>query len=57
MEDDTTREVTTAEVLRMVGTGVFFPRTVDVLPDLVELLFMEAVQQTEVSHWHVVEAA
>jgi phosphoglucomutase len=45
-EDGTTREVTTADVLRMVGEGDFFPRTVDVVPDLAELLFMEA----EASH-------
>src|SRR5579872_3267283 len=36
-------EVTTADVLKLIATGGFFPRTVDVVPDLAEMLFMEAV--------------
>jgi hypothetical protein len=37
------------EVIRLIGLGEFFPRTVDIVPDLAELLFMEAVHQAEVS--------
>jgi hypothetical protein len=50
-------ELTTAEVLRLVGTGGFFPRTVDVVPDLAELLFQEAVHQAEESLQNVNAAA
>jgi hypothetical protein len=56
-EAGTAREVTTADVLTMVGAGDFFLLTADVVPDLAELLFKEAVQQAEASHGHVVEAA
>jgi hypothetical protein len=42
-------QVSTAEVIRLVGAGEFFPRTVDIVPDLAELLFKEAVHQAEVS--------
>jgi hypothetical protein len=41
--------VTTADVLAMVGSSAFFPRTVEVVPDLADLLFAEAVHQAEVS--------
>jgi hypothetical protein len=43
------RQVGTAEFIQLVGTGEFFPRVVDVVPDLAELLFKEAVHQAEVS--------
>lgn len=56
IEHGDTRRLSTAEVLRLVGTGDFFPRTVDVVPDLAQMLFMEAVHQAEVSHGRVIEA-
>lgn len=43
------RQLTTAEVLQLVGSGEFFPRTVNVVPDLAALLFTEAVHQAEIS--------
>lgn len=36
-------QVGTAEVIRLVGAGEFFPRTVDIVPDLGELLYKEAI--------------
>jgi hypothetical protein len=50
-------DVTTADVLRLVGTGEFFPTTVEVVPDLAEMLFMEAVHQAEASLLNVNSAA
>jgi hypothetical protein len=50
-------ELTAAEVLTLVGTGDFFPRTVDVVPDLAELLFKEAVHQAEESLRNINAAA
>lgn len=41
--------INTAEVIRLVSTGELIPRAVEVVPDLAELLFMEAVHQAEVS--------
>lgn len=55
--DEGESQVTTAEVLHLVGTGAFFPTTVDVVPDLAEMLFMEAVHQAETSLSRVRSAA
>jgi len=46
---DAREDLATADVLALIGTGKFFPRTVDVVPDLAELLFQEAVHQGEQS--------
>ena len=51
------RELMTADVLRLVAMGGFFPRTVDVVPDLADVLFQEAVHQAEESVRKVSEAA
>lgn len=50
-------ELDPAGVLQLVGSGDFFPRTVEVVPDLAELLFMEAVHQAEESLIKVNRAA
>ncbi len=39
----------TAGVVRLIGSRQFFPLQVEVIPDLAELLFMEAVHQAETS--------
>lgn len=49
--------VTTADLLRLMGTGAFFPMVVDVVPDLAAMLFMEAVHQAEISLSKVRSAA
>jgi hypothetical protein len=41
--------VGTAEFIRLVGTGQFFPRMVEIEPDLAELLFKETIHQADVS--------
>jgi hypothetical protein len=41
--------VENSEVIRLIGAGAFFPLTVDIIPDLAELLFKEAVHQAEIS--------
>lgn len=51
-----TRVVPAADVIRMVGEGEFFPGTVDVVPDLAPILFMEAVHQAEISLGRLAEA-
>ena len=48
-ETDQSKTLATAGVLELVGTGEFFPLSVDVVPDLAEMLFKEAVQQAEQS--------
>ena len=44
------------EVRRLLGTRDFRPATIDVVPDLAELLFQEAVHQAETSLLHVEKA-
>lgn len=43
------REVTTAQAIGLIGAGDFYPLTVNVIPDLAEVLFREAVAQAEKS--------
>lgn len=54
---DADEEFDSAGVLKLVGTGQFFPRSVEIVPDLAELLFMEAVKQAEASVGHLQQAA
>ena len=46
---DASENLATVDVVALIGTGKFFPRTVDVVPELAELLFQEAVHQAEQS--------
>jgi hypothetical protein len=55
--EDGESEMTAADVLGLVGTGEFLPTRIEVVPDLAEMLFMEAVHQAEASLLKVDSAA
>jgi hypothetical protein len=48
--------LTTADVLKLVGSGGWLPRTVDVVPDLADLLFKKAIAEVEASIGHLYRA-
>jgi hypothetical protein len=49
VSNDVSSDYSTEEFLRLMGTGDFFPLTVEVIPDLAARLFDEAVRAAETS--------